>query len=118
MANGHVTSMEIGEDELLCELDVHLARSKQSLYLFQYPIRPHYQPYDETSFTSARIKEKYALVEIDQFIDSQSTNYYGARGKQLASDDSNQTGHSKFFHSDQMDKQTLSSTTTSPGMSK
>ncbi|UJR21348.1 hypothetical protein I4U23_024441 [Adineta vaga] len=114
MTNGH-TSMDIDEDdELLYEVDVELRRTAQSIYLFQYPIRPHYRSYDETSFTSARIKEKQSLVEMDLLIDSQSTNYYPARGKQFADSTNNENGK-QFFNSDRMDKQTIASTISSDG---
>ena len=53
--NGHST-MDIDEDddEVLYEIDVKFHRTDQSIYLFQYPIRPYYRIYDETSFTNAR----------------------------------------------------------------
>jgi hypothetical protein len=114
MTNGH-SSMDIDEeDELLYEIDIKLNRTEQSIYLFQYPIRPYYRSYDETSFSSARIKEKYSLVEMDLLIDSQSSNYYSSRGKQFADSTNNEHGK-QFFNSDQMDKQTIASTNSSAG---
>jgi len=114
MANGH-RSMDIDEDdELLYEVDVKFHRTEQSIYLFQYPIRPYYRSYDETSFTNARIKEKYSLVEMDLLIDPQSSNYYSARGKQFADSTNNENGK-HFFNSDHMDKQTIASTISSNG---
>jgi len=108
--------MEIDEndDEVLYELDVKLHRIDQSLYLFQYPIRPYYRKYDETSFTNARIKEKCSLVEMDLLIDPQSSNYYLSRGKQFADSTNNDNGK-HFFNSDRMDKQTIASTNSSNG---
>lgn len=113
--NGH-SSMEIDEDEdeILYEIDVQLHRTKESIYLFQYPIRPNYRKYDETSFTNARIKEKYSLVEMDLLIDSESSNYYSSRGKQFADSTNNDNGK-QFFNSDRMDKQTIASTNSSDG---
>ncbi|CAF2412127.1 unnamed protein product [Rotaria sp. Silwood2] len=105
--------MEIDEnDEILYEIDVELHRTKQSIYLFQYPIRPYYRKYDETSFTSARIKEKHSLVEMDLLIDTQSPNYYSTRGKQFA-DNTNHENKNQFFNSDHMDKQTIASSNSS-----
>ncbi|CAF1274237.1 unnamed protein product [Rotaria sordida] len=107
--------MDIDEtDEILYEVDVELHRTKQSIYLFQYPIRPYYRKYDETAFTSARIKEKYSLVEMDLLIDTQSSNYYSARGKQFA-DSTNQENKNQFFNSDHMDKQMIASSDSSDG---
>ena len=114
MTNGH-TSMDVDDaDELLYEVDVELRRTPQSTYLFQYPIRPHYRSYDETTFASARIKEKHSLVEMDLLIDPQSTNYYAARGKQFADSTNNENGR-QYFNSDRMDKQTIASTISSNG---
>ncbi len=113
--NGHsAIDIDEDEDELLYEVDVHLHRPEQSLYLFQYPIRPNYRTYDESSFTNARMKEKFSLVEMDLFIDPQSSNYFSSRGKQFA--DSAINDHGKpFFNSDRMDKQTIASTNSSNG---
>ena len=102
------------DDELLCEIDVEFHHAAQPLYLFQYPLRPHYRPYDEISFTHARIREQSSLVEMDFFIDPQSTNYYGARGKQFA-DVANQDEKAHYFDSDHMDKQTIASSNSSTG---
>jgi len=114
--NGHSSSMDIDEDidEILYEIDVKFHRPEQSIYLFQYPIRPYYRTYNETSFTSARIKEKYSLVEMDLLIDSQSTNYYLSRGKQFADSTNNDNGK-QYFNSDHMDKQTIASANSSDG---
>ena len=106
--NGHSTAMDI-DDELLYEIDVQLHRTQKSIYLFQYPIRPHFQKYDETSFIHARIKEEHALVEMDLLVDAQSENYYPPRGKQFADSTNNEQGKS-YFNSDRMDKQTIAST--------
>src|SRR5689334_21397425 len=109
MSNEH-SSMDVDEDdELLYEIDVELHRTEQSVYLFQYPSRPYYRSYDETSFTNARIKEKYSLVEMDLLINPQTSNYYLSRGKQFA-DSTNHDNGKRFFNSDYMDKQTIAST--------
>lgn len=115
--NGH-TNMDIDDDdELLAEIDVQLHRTNQSIYLFQYPIRPHFRKYDETSFIHARIKEEHTLVEMDLLIDSQSDNYYPPRGKQFAESVNTDQGKS-FFNSDRMDKQTIASTHAIDGKNK
>lgn len=114
MTNGH-SSMDIDEnDEILCEIDVELHRTKQSIYLFQYPTRPYYRKYDENSFGSARIKEQYSLVEMDLLIDTESSNYSSTKGKQFA-DTTNQDSKNQFFHSNRMDKQTIASSNASDG---
>jgi len=117
--NGY-SSMDINEDddELLYEIDVKFHRTEQSIYLFQYPIRPYYKTYDETSFTNARIKEKYSIVEMDLLIDSESSNYYSSRGKQFADSTNNDNNGKHFFNSDRMDKQTIASTNSSDGNRK
>lgn len=108
------TNDSFADDELLCEIDVELVRPKQSIYIFQYPVRPFYRSYDENSFTNARIKEKLSLVEMDLFVDCQSSNYFSARGKQFAESCSRDDGK-QYFNSDRMDKQTLMSTNTISG---
>ena len=111
--NGY-SSMDVDEDELLLEFDVQLHRTEQSIYLFQYPIRPNNRKYDETVFLNARMKEKHALVEMDLLVDTQSTNYSSARGKQLADSTNNEPGK-QYFQSDRMDKQTIASTNSTNG---
>lgn len=116
--NGAYSSMEIDDDELIYEIDVQIRRTPQSIYVFQYPTRPSYRKYDETSFSHARIKEKQSLVELDLLIDSDSANYYSSRGKQFA-DSANSTENGKpYFNSDRMDKQTIASTNSTNGKEK
>lgn len=113
--NGH-SSMDIDEDdELLYEIDVQLHRPQSSIYLFQYPIRPHFRKYDESSFIHARIKEEHSFVEMDLFVDSQSENYYPSRGKQFVESSNSEHGGKSFFNSDRMDKQTIASTHATDG---
>ncbi|CAF3259103.1 unnamed protein product [Rotaria socialis] len=108
-------SMDIDEnDEILYEINVEVHQTKQSIYIFQHPIRPHYRIYDENLFTSARIKEKNSLVEMDLLVDTQSPNYSLSRGKQFA-DTTNQENKSQLFNSDRMDKQTIASSNASDG---
>lgn len=114
MSNGH-SSMDVDDtDELLYEVDVKIHRTKPSIYLFQYPTRPHHRSYDETSFSSARIKEKHSQVEMDLLVDTQCANYYAARGKQFADSTNNENGK-QFFNSDRMDTQTIASAIASSG---
>ena len=114
MASGQSSMDNYEDDEVLYEIDVEFHRTQQSIYLFQYPIRPYYRSYDETSFINARMKEKYSLAEMDLFIDPQSVNYFSARGKQIA-DSINHDNRNKFFNSDRMDKQTIASSNSNDG---
>ncbi|CAF1478181.1 unnamed protein product [Rotaria magnacalcarata] len=114
MTNSH-PSMDIDEnDEILYEINVEVHQTKQSIYIFQHPIRPHYRIYDENLFTSARIKEKNSLVEMDLLVDTQSPNYSLSKGKQFA-DTTNQENKNQLFNSDRMDKQTIASSNASDG---
>lgn len=111
--NGY-SSIDIDEDELVYEVDVQIQRPNKSIYVFQYPTRPSYRKYDETSFSNARIKEKSSLVEMDLFVDTQSANYYSSRGKQFADSTNNENGKS-YFNSDRMDTQTIASSNATDG---
>lgn len=51
---------------------------------------------------------------MDLFVDAQSTNYYAARGKQLA-ESINQDSGKQFFDSDRMDKQTIATSNSLSG---
>jgi hypothetical protein len=112
----NVNSDDNDNDELLYEIDVEFRRPQHSIYLFQYPLRPYHRSYDEASFTNARIKEKVSLVEMDLAVDCQSTNYYAARGKQFAESANHGDGRTNYFNSDRMDKQTIASTNSRPGI--
>ncbi|CAF0882828.1 unnamed protein product [Didymodactylos carnosus] len=104
------------DDELISETDVYLNRTlAEQLYVFQFPIRPHYRPYEDNSFSGARIKKKYQMFEMDSLINVNQANYFKSRGRQFAaftesSNNKENTNNNKqrYFYSDYMDKQILS----------
>ncbi|XP_057773124.1 uncharacterized protein LOC130992489 [Salvia miltiorrhiza] len=67
------------EDEVVREIDVYFAPSvdpETRLYLFQYPLRPLWRPYElDDRCEEVRVKPTSAEVEVDLAIDVDSKNY-------------------------------------------
>ncbi|EGC38572.1 hypothetical protein DICPUDRAFT_148777 [Dictyostelium purpureum] len=73
-------SMFFDEDEdgdyVEHEIPVYLSQGlANNLYLFQYPLRQPWRPYDMTKLEELRIKPKQQKVEIDLSIDPETENY-------------------------------------------
>ncbi|KAL3527082.1 hypothetical protein ACH5RR_011738 [Cinchona calisaya] len=71
--------MELGEDEIVREIDVYLTPSidpNTKLYVLQYPLRPLWRPYElDDRCEEVRVKPGSAEVEIDLAVDVDSKNY-------------------------------------------
>ncbi|KAN0033144.1 hypothetical protein ACTA71_011352 [Dictyostelium dimigraforme] len=64
------------EDYVIHEIPVYLSQSlSNNLYLFQYPLRQPWRPYDMSKLEELRIKPKQQKVEIDLSIDPDTDNY-------------------------------------------
>ncbi|XP_064614481.1 DNA-directed RNA polymerase III subunit RPC5-like [Liolophura sinensis] len=103
------------EDPVVHEVDVYLSKSlSESLYVFQYPVRPAHLPYDDIDLLTARVKPKQQKVELELGVNSEGNNYCVSKGEQLALNvDGSEYTHEpqgRFFKSNVYDKQVLSST--------
>lgn len=67
------------EDEVVREIDVYFSPSvdpETQLYLFQYPLRPQWRPYElDDRCEEVRVKPTSAEVEVDLAIDVDSKNF-------------------------------------------
>lgn len=113
------------DDPVVAEVDVYLAQTlADNLYLFQYPVRPADLSYDNIPHIGARIKPEQKKVEVELSINTNSSNYYGPRGEQIAHDVDGSTPSSaseakdSFFTSDKMDKQVLTSSLATQDVSR
>ncbi|KAN0025363.1 hypothetical protein ACTFIU_003624 [Dictyostelium citrinum] len=71
-----VEEEEEEEDYVIHEIPVYLSQSlSNNLYLFQYPLRQPWRPYDMTKLEELRIKPKQQKVEMDLSIDPDTDNY-------------------------------------------
>lgn len=116
------------EDPVLEEIDVFLSKNLENkIYILQYPIRPQSKTYDDSNFLSAKIKPKVNKVELDIGLDTYNDNYSKVKGEQYALNidgkQSNQTKVSsrvkhepeRYYKSNLMDKQVLTSTNATLG---
>ena len=99
------------DDPVVMELDVYLSKQlSDSLYLFQYPVRPANMPYDEVNHLSARMKPKQLKVEMELAMNTNCDNYDTSKGEQIAINvDGADCGADAYYKSGKMDKQLLSS---------
>eukprot|EP00047_Mylnosiga_fluctuans_P013702 m.32914 g.32914 ORF g.32914 m.32914 type:complete len:631 (+) comp5049_c0_seq2:5-1897(+) len=74
------------DDPVVAEVDVYLAQSlKDSLYLFQFPLRPFNKPYFlPGEEVSARVKANQKLIELKGQLDADSEFYDPNAGEVLA----------------------------------
>ncbi|XP_013381144.1 DNA-directed RNA polymerase III subunit RPC5 isoform X1 [Lingula anatina] len=92
------------------KVDVLLSKSlAENLYLFQYPVRPGFMPYDEVRHLSARIKPKQQKVEMELSVNTRSPNYAISKGEQVALNVDGPQGVGNYYQSGMMDKQVLAS---------
>ena len=65
------------EDEVVMRIPVRIRKTRDDapLYLFQYPLRPHWRPYDTGSLQEARVRPQHQQVELKLGTDSGSAHY-------------------------------------------
>lgn len=93
----------------------------------KYPIKPNDRTYDDTKFLGARIKPKQSRLELEVDLDTKNENYSKVKGEQFAINVDGGTNvalagqqskskpldkqpQAKYFRSNCMDKQVLTST--------
>lgn len=102
------------EDTIVKEVDVYFAQElADSLYLFQYPTRPH--SFDDiTKPTTGRIKPKSKRFELEIPLQTRGQHYSRERGEELGHGTDNAPIRGMYDSDDEtpaklLDKQTLSS---------
>ncbi|XP_063933468.1 DNA-directed RNA polymerase III subunit RPC5-like [Zophobas morio] len=104
---------EESDDPVVAELMVCVATTlKEKLYLFQYPNRPSFMPYDE--LYCGRIKPQQRKVELELLLDTQSSCYNQKKGKDLAANAINPETGESYYQTSFVDKHVLTSTRLQP----
>ncbi|GAM28620.1 hypothetical protein SAMD00019534_117960 [Acytostelium subglobosum LB1] len=76
--NNNYTSMMTDDDDdyVVTEMPVYLSQNlADNLFLFQYPLRQPWRPYDMSKLQELRVKPKQQRVEMDLAIETESENY-------------------------------------------
>lgn len=69
----------------LFQIPVFLSKTlADKLFIFQYPVRPAREGYDNATFLKTSIKPENQEVLIEVAIDTQSVNYDHSKGEQIA----------------------------------
>lgn len=80
------------------QIPVFLSKTLENkLYIFQYPIRPARDGYDNATFLKTAIKPENQEVRIEVAVDTYSINYDKMKGRQIAI---NADGNSKTEQED------------------
>lgn len=67
------------------QIPVFLSKTlADKLFIFQYPVRPSGEGYDNTTFLKTSIKPENQEVLIEVAIDTHSVNYDQSKGEQIA----------------------------------
>ncbi|KAF5791374.1 putative DNA-directed RNA polymerase III subunit Rpc5 [Helianthus annuus] len=69
---------EEGEDKVVREIDVFFTsnHANSKLYVLQYPLRPHWRPYElDDRCSEVRVKPKTAEMELDMSVQADSENF-------------------------------------------
>ena len=99
------------DDPVFQEVDVYLSKQlRDTLYLFQYPVRPAHVTYDDVEHLSVKMKPKQQKVEMELAMDTNCPNYSKSKGEQIAVNvDGALSVNDSFYMTGCMDKQTFSS---------
>ncbi|XP_033749555.1 LOW QUALITY PROTEIN: DNA-directed RNA polymerase III subunit RPC5-like [Pecten maximus] len=107
------------EDPVEHEVSVYLSKTlADKLYLFQYPVRPAHMTYDEAPHINTKIKPDQKKVEIELGLNTRGDNYARSKGEQIAINVDGNVDPSGHYNSGMMDKQVLSSVTSSETASR
>ncbi|XP_029043499.1 DNA-directed RNA polymerase III subunit RPC5 [Osmia bicornis bicornis] len=118
-----INAMENENDPVVKEIPVFLSKTlADKLFIFQYPVRPAREGYDNATFLKSSIKPENQEVLIEVAIDTQSVNYDQSKGEQIAINadgeaKSDQDEDEKAFDSNFMDKTVLQSSRALPNCS-
>ncbi|XP_076293456.1 RNA polymerase III subunit E [Lasioglossum baleicum] len=115
--------MENENDPVVKEIPVFLSKTlADKLFIFQYPIRPAKDGYDNATVIKSSIKPQNQEVLLEVAIDTHSVNYDQSKGEQIAVNadgdaKSDQDEDEKAFDSNLMDKTVLQSSRALPNCS-
>ncbi|XP_076172472.1 RNA polymerase III subunit E [Ptiloglossa arizonensis] len=121
MSNSNAVENE--NDPVVKEIPVFLSKTlADKLFIFQYPVRPVREGYDNVTFLKTSIKPENQEVLIEVAIDTNTVNYDQSKGEQIAINadgDSkvDQDDDDKAFDSNLMDKTVLQSSRALPNCS-
>jgi len=62
-------------DEVIAEIPVYWNSNPENFWLFQFPLRPHYLPYDQSRLASVRVRPRQFHVEMQFKMDTQPTYF-------------------------------------------
>ncbi|XP_076764759.1 DNA-directed RNA polymerase III subunit RPC5-like [Xylocopa sonorina] len=116
-------AMENENDPVVKEIPVFLSKSlADKLFIFQYPVRPSGEGYDNAIFLKSCIKPENQEVLLEVAIDTHSVNYDQSKGEQIAINadgDANaeQEDEERAFDSTLMNKTVLQSSRALPDCS-
>lgn len=116
------SKMESETDPVVKEIPVYLSKTlADKLFVFQYPVRPSGEGYDNATFLKSSIKPENQEVRIEVSIDIHNVNYDKSKGKQIAinadGDANTSQDDEKAFDSNIMDKVVLQSSRVLPSCS-
>ncbi|XP_076234068.1 RNA polymerase III subunit E [Calliopsis andreniformis] len=121
MSNSDIMDSE--NDPVVKEIPVFLSKTlADKLFIFQYPVRPAREGYDNATFLKSSIKPENQEVLIEVAIDTHNVNYDHSKGEQIAINadgdpKTDQDDEEKAFDSNLMDKTVLQSSRALPNCS-
>ncbi|XP_024940952.1 DNA-directed RNA polymerase III subunit RPC5 isoform X2 [Cephus cinctus] len=115
--------MENDSDPVIREIPVYLSKTlAEKLFIFQYPVRPDREGYDNAVILKSSIKPENQEVCLEVAVDTHSANYDHSKGEQIAINVDGSSRHGtedeeKLFDSTLMDKTVLESSRALPDCS-
>ncbi|KZC05614.1 PREDICTED: DNA-directed RNA polymerase III subunit RPC5 [Dufourea novaeangliae] len=119
----NTNAMENENDPVVKEIPVFLSKTlAEKLFIFQYPVRPAKEGYDNATVLKSSIKPQNQEVLMEVAIDTHSVNYDQSKGEQIAINAdgdarSEQDDDDRAFDSHFMDKTVLQSSRVLPNCS-
>ncbi|XP_017884887.1 DNA-directed RNA polymerase III subunit RPC5 [Ceratina calcarata] len=119
----NVNAMDDKTDPVVKEIPVFLSKTlADKLFIFQYPVRPARDGYDNATFLKTSIKPENQEVLIEVALDTHSVTYDKSKGEQIAINADGDSGvdqedDERAFDSNLMDKTILQSSRALPDCS-
>ncbi|XP_011308501.1 DNA-directed RNA polymerase III subunit RPC5 [Fopius arisanus] len=114
------SSMDTDDDPVVNEIPVYLSKTlADKLFIFQYPIRPAGEGYDNAEFLKTAIKPENQEVRIEVGIDIGGPNYDHRKGEWIVENSTSESikTKEKLFDGHMMDKIVLQSSRALPDCS-
>ncbi|XP_066587865.1 DNA-directed RNA polymerase III subunit RPC5 [Prorops nasuta] len=115
----NTNEIDKNDDSVVKEIPVFLSKAlADKLFIFQYPVRPAREGYDKATFLKSAIKPENQEVRLEIAIDTESINYDGKKGEQIAinadGSKNEKDDDERVFDSHLMDKTVLTSSRALP----